>query len=176
MTIQQRFVVVAHPQANGQVEITDRIVLDVIKKRLEGSKRKWVKELDTVLWTNRTIPRTAIGEMSFSLFYRSEAVIPAKIIFDSPRIEAYKEGANAIARREDLDLVELRRDVTQIRAKKYKSQIRARYNRKLNTREFEGGDLVLKRVDALKPLTKWEANKERSLIVTEVLKGCLSSG
>ncbi|XP_057803736.1 uncharacterized protein LOC131019072 [Salvia miltiorrhiza] len=47
MDITQRFVSVAHPQANGQVELANRTICEGIKKRLTQSKGKWVEELDT---------------------------------------------------------------------------------------------------------------------------------
>uniref|UniRef100_A0A2N9EH15 Uncharacterized protein n=1 Tax=Fagus sylvatica TaxID=28930 RepID=A0A2N9EH15_FAGSY len=39
-----------HPQANGQVEVTNRTLLKQIKTRLEGAKTMWVEELPSVLW------------------------------------------------------------------------------------------------------------------------------
>lgn len=141
-----------------------------IKKRLERSKGRWVEELDTVLWAYRTSSRTTTGETPFSLVYDGEAVIPTEIIFDIVRIETYQEEVNVIAWREELDSVELRREVAQIRADKYKSQVRVQYNKKVKAKDFMKGDLVLKRADVLKPLTKWVSNWEGPFIVTEVLK------
>ena len=39
----------AHPQANGQVEVTNRSLLKIIKTRLEGAKGIWPEELPSVL-------------------------------------------------------------------------------------------------------------------------------
>ena len=39
-----------YPQSNGQVEATNKTLLSALKKRLEKSKGKWVKELLGVLW------------------------------------------------------------------------------------------------------------------------------
>ncbi len=38
-----------HPQANGQVEVTNRSVLKMIKTRLEGAKGLWPEELPNIL-------------------------------------------------------------------------------------------------------------------------------
>lgn len=40
----------AHPQANGQVEVTNRTLLSIIRKRLKSSKGLWPEELPSVLW------------------------------------------------------------------------------------------------------------------------------
>lgn len=133
MTIQQRFVVVSHPDANGQVAVTNQTISEGIKKRLEGSRGKWVDELDTVLWAYCTISQTATCETFYSLVYESEAVIPAEIIFESPRIKAYDEEANTVAWREDLDSAELKREIAHIRAAKYKSQVKALYTQRVKT-------------------------------------------
>ena len=39
----------AHPQANGQVEVTNWTLLKIIKTRLEGAKGIWPNELPSVL-------------------------------------------------------------------------------------------------------------------------------
>lgn len=123
MSIQHRFVSVAYPQANAQVEVTNRTISEGIKKRLNGSKGRWVEELDTVLWSYRTSPREATRETPFSLVYGGKAVIPAEIIVDLPRVERYDEQTNEETRRKELDLVEIRRQVAQVRTEKYKSRI-----------------------------------------------------
>ena len=45
----------AHPQANGQVKVTNRSLLKIIKTRLEGVKGIWSDELPSVLWAYCTI-------------------------------------------------------------------------------------------------------------------------
>ncbi|KAL0434388.1 UNVERIFIED_CONTAM: hypothetical protein Slati_2773100 [Sesamum latifolium] len=57
LRIKQRFTTVAHPQANGQVEITNGILVQGIKRRLERVGRNWAEELTSVLWAYRTNPR-----------------------------------------------------------------------------------------------------------------------
>jgi len=54
-----------HPQANGQVEVTNRSLLKIIKTRFEGTKGIWPEELPSVLWAYRTTARTPTGETPF---------------------------------------------------------------------------------------------------------------
>ena len=68
----------AHPQANGQVEVTNQSLLKIIKTRLEGAKGIWPDELPSVLWAYRKTARSSTRETPFRLAYGSEAVIPAK--------------------------------------------------------------------------------------------------
>ncbi|XP_057770724.1 uncharacterized protein LOC130990511 [Salvia miltiorrhiza] len=150
MDITQRFVSVAHPQANGQVELANRTICDGIKKRLNQSRGKWVEELDTVLWAYRTSPKTTTGEAPFTLVYGSNAVIPAEARLESYRITTYNTEHNAELRRAELDLVEAQRDEARVRAAKYKSIIKAGYDKRVRARKLSKGVLVLKRADALK--------------------------
>ncbi|KAL0462652.1 UNVERIFIED_CONTAM: hypothetical protein Slati_0152800 [Sesamum latifolium] len=57
LRIKQRFTTVAHPQANGQVEVTNRILVQEIKRRLERVGENWAEELTSVLWAYRTTPK-----------------------------------------------------------------------------------------------------------------------
>ncbi|KAL0286881.1 UNVERIFIED_CONTAM: hypothetical protein Sradi_7137800, partial [Sesamum radiatum] len=67
MRIRYRFTTVARPQANGQVKVTNRILVQGIKRRLERVRENWAEELTTVMWAYRTTPRGSTGESPFSL-------------------------------------------------------------------------------------------------------------
>ena len=84
----------AHPQVNGQVEVTNRSLLKIIKTRLEGAKGTWPDELPSVLWAYRTTARTPTGETPFRLAYGTEAVIPAEVGLTSYRVESYDKNMN----------------------------------------------------------------------------------
>ena len=96
----------AHPQANGQVEVTNRSLLKIIKTQLEGAKGIWPKELPSVLWAYRMMARTPTGETPFRLIYRNEAIIPAEIGLTSYRVDNHDEGRNDEAIRLQLNLVD----------------------------------------------------------------------
>jgi hypothetical protein len=87
---------VAHPRANGQVERANGLIIDGLKKRLydANSKKggKWIHELPHVVWGLRTQPSKAAGQTLFFLVYGSEAILPADIMWKSPRVEMYNEG------------------------------------------------------------------------------------
>ena len=55
--------------------------MNELKKRLEGTKGMWAKELPNVLWAYRTTPRRSTRETPFSLMYEGEAVIPAEVSY-----------------------------------------------------------------------------------------------
>lgn len=87
---------VAHPQANGQVERANGLILAGLKPRLyeklEDYGSKWIEELPKVVWGLHTQISRATGYSPFFLVYGSEIVLPADLIWTSPRIEQYDEG------------------------------------------------------------------------------------
>uniref|UniRef100_A0A2N9FR62 Uncharacterized protein n=1 Tax=Fagus sylvatica TaxID=28930 RepID=A0A2N9FR62_FAGSY len=83
-----------YPQANGQAEVSNKVILDGIKKRLEEAKGKWVEELPSVLWTHRTTHRRSTGETPFALAYGVEAVIPLEVVANTRNPNDGKLGPN----------------------------------------------------------------------------------
>jgi transposase InsO family protein len=57
-SIVMKYVLVAHPRANGQVKRANGMILDALKKRLykknDKAPRRWHKELPAVVWGLRT--------------------------------------------------------------------------------------------------------------------------
>ncbi|KAL0408305.1 UNVERIFIED_CONTAM: hypothetical protein Sradi_1764900 [Sesamum radiatum] len=84
----------AHPQANGQVEVTNHILVQRIKRRLERIGENWTEELTSVLWAYRTTSRGFTGESPFSLVYGTEAIIPAELGIPSHRVMNFSEEHN----------------------------------------------------------------------------------
>ena len=55
----------AHPQSNGQVEVTNQSLLKIIKTQLKGAKGIWPDKLPSILWAYQTIVRTPTRETPF---------------------------------------------------------------------------------------------------------------
>ncbi|XP_073119830.1 uncharacterized protein [Henckelia pumila] len=147
MMVKQVFTSVAYPQSNGQTEVTNRTIIQTLQTRLFGAGKSWVEEVPGVLWSYRTTPRTATGETPFSLVYGSEAVIPVEIGQTSPRVRAHQEG-ETMDRTQELDLIEEKKERAAIQMEAYRSRIVKAFNQKVKTREFQIGDLVLKKVNS----------------------------
>uniref|UniRef100_A0A2N9ER72 RNA-directed DNA polymerase n=1 Tax=Fagus sylvatica TaxID=28930 RepID=A0A2N9ER72_FAGSY len=135
-----------HPQANRQVEVTNRSLLKMIKTRLEGAKGLWPEELPNILWAYRTTARTPTGETPFRLTYGTEAVIPVEIGLTTWRTNNYDEEINDAQLRSNLDLVDEVRDQAEARTRVYQQRMARYYDRRVKHREFKVGDLVLRKV------------------------------
>jgi len=135
-----------HPQANRQVEVINRSLLKIIKTRLEGAKGIWLDELPSVLWAYKTMARMPTGETLFRLVYRSDIVIPAKVGLISYRIGNHDESKNDEAMRLQLYLVEEFRATVKQRLAQYQNLLAKHYNSKVRYKDFQVGDLVLRKV------------------------------
>ena len=100
----------AHPQSNGQAEVTIRTLKAALKTKLEGLKGKWVEYLPEVLWAYRTTRKSVTQETPFALAFGTEAVAPVEIELKSPRIELASVEHNEEALCLNLDLLDEKRD------------------------------------------------------------------
>ncbi|KAK8921230.1 hypothetical protein KSP39_PZI020105 [Platanthera zijinensis] len=105
LKIELRHTAVSHPQANGQIEVTNRTILKGLKTRLEGAGGQWVDALPNVLWAYHTTERTPTGETQYNLCYGTEAIIPVDIGVPSSRASNFDLQSNDEALRDNLDLV-----------------------------------------------------------------------
>ena len=85
-----------------------------LKRRLDGAKGRWAKELPSVLWAYRTTPRRSTGETPFSLTYGAEAVIPTEVSLCSARVTEFDPVQNADLIMERLDWLEECREAASI--------------------------------------------------------------
>nr|XP_023914203.1 uncharacterized protein LOC112025750 [Quercus suber] len=118
----------AHPQANGQVEVTYRSLLKILKTQLEGAKGIWPEKLPSILWAYRTTTRTSTGETPFRLMYESKAVIPAEVKLTSYRTDNHDESKNDKAMHLQLDLVDEVRVTIEQRLTRYQDRMAKHYN------------------------------------------------
>jgi transposase InsO family protein len=165
---------VAHPQANGQVERSNALILAGIKPRLieplERTPGCWLDELPAVLWSLRTTPNRSTGYTPFFLVYGAEAVLPTDIIHDSPRVNMYTEAEAKDARENDVDLIEEARELTLSRSAIYQQNLRRYHSRKVNPRVFREGDLVLRLVQRTAGMHKLSPPWEGPFIVSKALR------
>ena len=89
--IMNRYSTPAYPQENGQAETVNKVIVNGLKKWLDDARGKWVDELPHVLWTYWTTLRRSIGEISFSMTYGVEVVIPLEIGFTTLRTSSFAQ-------------------------------------------------------------------------------------
>ena len=68
-----------HPQANGQVDVINREVKNVLKKIICTDERDWAAKLLDALWAYRTTFMTPIGMSPFGLIYCKPCHLPIEL-------------------------------------------------------------------------------------------------
>ena len=136
----------AHPQSNGQAEVTIRTLKAALKTKLEDIKGKWAEYLPEVLWAYRTTRKSATQETPFALAFGTKAVAPVEIGLKSPRIELSSVERNEEALRLNLDLLDEKREQVLKRTEDYQRKTTRYYNQKVKPRSYKPGDLVLKKL------------------------------
>ena len=121
-------------------------LLKIIKTRLEGAKSIWPEELPSILWAYMTTTKTPTRETSFQLTYRSEAIIPVEVELTSCRVDNHDESKNDKAMHLQLDLIDEVRATANQRLARYQDRMAKHYNSRVQHKDFQVGDLVLRKV------------------------------
>ena len=136
----------AHPESNGQAEVTIRTLKAALKTKLEDLKGNWVEYLPEVLWAYRMTQKSATRETPFALAFGTEAVAPVEVRIKSPMIELASVEHNDEALRLNLDLLDEKREQVLRRTEDYQRKTAWYYNKKVKPRSYMPGDLVLKKL------------------------------
>jgi transposase InsO family protein len=139
---------VAHPMTNGQVERANGMILQGLKPSIYNDlnkfRKRWIKELPSVVWSLRTTPSRATGFSPFFLVYGAEAILPTDLEYGSPRTKAYDDQNNQTSREDSLEQLEEARDVALLHSARYQQSLRHYHARRIRPRGFQVGDLVLR--------------------------------
>ncbi|XP_076930209.1 uncharacterized protein LOC143594903 [Bidens hawaiensis] len=94
-----------HPQANGQEEYANKIIINNLKKKLETKKGKWAEELLFIMWADRTTSKNATGQTPFSLVFGTKVMIPAEMVIPTARSYLQNPEINNQDLADDLDVI-----------------------------------------------------------------------
>ena len=77
------------------------------------------------------------------MVYGAEAVLPTDLEYNSLRVTAYDEDDNEQGRQDSVDLLEEERELAASRTAIYQQGLRRYHSRRVKSRSFNEGDLVL---------------------------------
>ncbi|XP_069144502.1 uncharacterized protein [Solanum lycopersicum] len=163
------------PQMNGAVEASNKNIKKILRKMID-KQGGWHEMFPYALLGYRTTVRTSSGATPYLLVYGTEAVVPVEVEIPSLRIiqEAELSNAKRVTKRMDqLDLIDEKRMVAVFHGQLYRQKITRAFHKRVRARNFEVGQLVLKRIfphqDEHKG--KFVPNWKGSYMVPKVLSG-----
>jgi len=164
---------VAHPRCNGQVERANGLILQGLKARIfdpiEKYDAKWLQELPRVVWGLCTQKTRATGYSPFFMVYGFEAVLPSDIAFGAPRIQNYDGNEAESTRRTDIDSAEEHYLTASLQHARYEKQLRRYHDRNVQERDFNIGNLVLRRIQSTTGTHKLSSPWEGPFIISRVV-------
>ena len=136
------------PKMTGAVEASNKNVKKIIAKATETYK-DWHEKLPFALHAYQIRIRTLTRVTPYSLVYGMEAVLPIEVEIPSLRVlrEVELEEAEWVqARYEQLNLIEERRMKAICHGQLYQRRMIRAHDKKIRPRQFQEGELVLKRI------------------------------
>ena len=135
-----------HPKSNGQVEISNREIKNILEKTVNASIKDWSSKLEDALWAYRIAYKSPIGMPLYKIVYGKQCHLPLeleckpmwaikKLNFD---FQVVKE--NRLLQLNELQ--ELRNEAYD-NARIYRDKTKNWHDQKILRKEFRVGDLVL---------------------------------
>jgi hypothetical protein len=133
-----------YAQANGQAEASNKILIGLIKKKIEEKPRRWHEVLNEALWAY-SVKAWAIKVSPFELVYGQEAILPLELSVQTCRVvhqdDPSKEEYKGLMMDKIDDLPESHFAALR-EIEKEKLKVAKAYNQKVREKSFQVGELV----------------------------------
>jgi hypothetical protein len=167
-----------YAKANGQAESSNKILVKLIKKKIEENPRRWHEVLSEALWAHRICRHGATKVIPFELVYGQEAIFPVEVNLNAYRLSKQND-LSAVdyydLMMDNTDEVSDKRMQALKEIEKDKLQVARAYNKKVKAKSFQVGELIWKTILPLgaksNKFGKWSPSWEGPYKIVKVIFG-----